>query len=98
MVRREDVLTHKHMLEGEQRAFDRWITRNVVVGSILAGGLLCMALVGSGASISPRQAGAQITELSASQKHSDQGAPSAFELMSRASDQLRVRPVDEPAF
>jgi hypothetical protein len=98
MVRRSDVLTYKHMPEDERRAFDRWITRNFVVGSILSGGLLFMALAGSGASIRPREAGAQITELSASQKHPDQGASPAFELMSRASDQLPVRPADEPAF
>jgi hypothetical protein len=98
MVRREDVLTYKHMPEGEQRAFDRWINGNVVVGSILAGGLLLMALTGSGSSIKLREASAGSTEISASRKLPDQGAPSASELMSRASDQLPLQPLDEQAF
>jgi hypothetical protein len=49
MVRKADILTPKHMSEDEQRAFDRWISGSVVIGSILAAGLLFMALAGSGA-------------------------------------------------
>jgi hypothetical protein len=98
MVRRADILTPKHMSEDEQRAFDRWISGSVVIGSILAAGLLFMALAGSGASISPREASAESTELSASNKLPDQGAFSAFELMNRASEQLPVQPPDEQAF
>jgi hypothetical protein len=73
-----------------------WAHRNFVLGSILAGAILVMAVVGSTMALKPPvddtdQSG--ISELTASQKRSN----TVFELMSTASHTLPVESW-EPAF
>jgi hypothetical protein len=80
---------------------ERWASRNLVLGSILAGALLVMAVAGSTMSLKPHvdlMDNSGISEVSASEKRFDPGSPSAFELMSKASDQLPVQPWGEQAF
>ena len=99
MMRKGDILLrYNDLSEDEQRALNNWVTGSFAVSSLLAGGLLLMALAGSGFSVSPEQANAARGELGASKTLSDRGGPSAFELMSKASDQLPVQPADEQAF
>jgi hypothetical protein len=96
MIRRDDLQTYRD-LSGED--FKRWMASSVVVGSFFAGGLLLMALAGSGLSPKPNEAVASnlaLSEISAAEKL--QGIVSPFELMKRASDQLPVQPPDEQAF
>jgi hypothetical protein len=96
MSKGDILLSYKDMSEDKRRALDHWIAGSFVISSILAGGLLLMALAGSGFSVSPE--GASAARLSAPTGLSDQGGLSAFELMSKASGQLPVRSEDEQAF
>jgi hypothetical protein len=83
---------------------ERWASRNLVLGSILAGALLVMAVAGSTMALKPHvdlTDNSGISEISASEKPVPGGLSaflSAFELMSKASDQLPVPPEDEQAF
>ena len=95
MMTRRERSTYR---ASDDRAFHRWITGTVVIGSITATAFGLMALAGSGFSISPREASADVSELTAVRKQGDRRAPLAFELMSRAPDQLPAQPADERAF
>ena len=93
MMTRRERSTYR---ASDDRAFHRWITGTVVIGSITATAFGLMALAGSGFSTSPREASADVSELTAVRKQGDRRE--AFELMSRASDQLPAQPADERAF
>jgi len=73
---------------------------NAVLASVLAGGLLLMAVAASIAGRGPHvdaSNGVRPSEISAT-KRSGTGDVSAFMMMSTASHELPVRPHDEPAF
>jgi hypothetical protein len=54
-----EIIAHRRRLSpADQLAFDRWLKANLVIGSLMAGGLVLMAIVGSGASFGPEQASA----------------------------------------
>ena len=91
MTKGQMLASVKHMSAEEQKNFDRWIKGNVVIASILAAGLVAMALAGAGADadIGPRSARAEVQPLA--------NPPSPYELMLRlAPDALPVQEVDEP--
>jgi DNA-binding transcriptional LysR family regulator len=99
MIRIDDLQTYRHL---SSEGFKRWMASSIVVGSLFAGGVLLMALAGSGLSLPPDEAVASnleptgSSEISAAEKLG--GIVSAFELMKRASGQLPVQPPDEQAF
>jgi hypothetical protein len=91
---------YKDMSTEDRRTFDRWLKANVVIGSIIAAGLVAMALASSDA-LGPRSAiandpastGAQAAET----RRTPTGPLSAYELMIRmAPYRLPVEQVDEP--
>ncbi|MFL4967974.1 MAG: hypothetical protein ACJ8FU_20360 [Xanthobacteraceae bacterium] len=92
MTKGEILARYKHMSAADQLSFDRWLKANMAIGSIIAVGLVAMALAGAGAeadSIGPRSAIADARPAPIS--------PSPYELMLRlAPDALPVQQVDEP--
>jgi hypothetical protein len=56
MTKGEFVAHRRRLSPPDQLAFDRWLKANLVVGSLIAGGLVIMAIAGSGASLGPEQA------------------------------------------
>jgi hypothetical protein len=92
MTKGEMLAYYKDMSAEDQRKFDRWLKTNMVIASIVAVGLLCMALAGAGAnSFGPSSAIADSRSAVAS------GSLSAYELMARlAPGELPVQQVDEP--
>jgi hypothetical protein len=99
MTKGEMLAYYKTMSAADQRNFDRWLKANMVIGSIVAVGLLAMALAGAGAnSLGPSSAIADPRPAVASPARSVQtGSLSAYELMTRlAPGQLPVQQVDEP--
>ena len=83
---------YKSMSADDQRTFDRWLKANLVIGSIVAGGLLAMALA-SGGALSPGTAAAKQTSAASMVAP----VPSAFQLMrSLAPHQLPITEVSEP--
>jgi hypothetical protein len=94
MTKGEMLAYYKDMSAEDQRKFDRWLKTNMVIASIVAVGLLCMALAGAGAgpnSFGPSSAVADPRPAIAS------GSLSAYELMARlAPGELPVQQVDEP--
>jgi hypothetical protein len=95
-----DILRQYKDMSGEdQRTFDRWLKANLVIGSIIAAGIVAMALAGSNA-LGPRSAVANdpVTTAQASEtQRTPTGPLSAYELMIRmAPDRLPVEHVDEP--
>jgi len=92
MTKGEMIAYYKNMSAEDQRTFDRWLKANMAIASIVAFGLLAMALAGTGAdadSIGPRSAMADVGPAS--------NPPSPYLLMLRlAPDELPVEQVDEP--
>jgi hypothetical protein len=91
---------YKDMSAEDQRTFDRWLKANLVIGSIVAAGIVAMALAGSNA-LGPRSAVANDPVATGAQASETQRTPtgplSAYELMIRmAPDRLPVEQVDEP--
>ena len=100
MVRKSELqAAHTDMFHSDRGVFDRWIRRNLIVGSIFSCGLLIMALAGADFLIAPSGALANSNKAAsaASQIPSAPGVPSPFDLMSRPSPhQLPVQQVNEP--
>jgi hypothetical protein len=82
----------------ELRNHESWTTTNLILASLLAGGLLFMAVVGFSVVPAPyvTATASGTSEVSAVRRDAD--GVSAFELMSSASPQFPVRPDDEPTF
>ncbi len=99
MTTREIMNRYRQMSPADQAAIDRWLRANVVIGSIIAGGLLLMALASSNANLGPDRAVASGSPSTAS-KRSGQSVTvplSPFEQMGTlAPGKLPVRQVDEP--
>ena len=99
MVSKEELGSYLHMSAEGRQKHEGWASRNIVLGSMLAGALLVTAAIGSTMEWKPHvdlTDNSAISELSTSAKPVP-GGLSAFELMSRASDQLPVRPDEEQA-
>ena len=98
MTRREIIDRYRKMSPADQAAIDRWLRANVVIGSIIAGGLLLMALASSNANLGPDRAVASSSPSVATKQSRSVTAPlSPFELMrTLAPGELPVRQVDEP--
>jgi hypothetical protein len=92
MTKAEMLASLKHMSPEDQRTFDRWLKANMAIATIVAAGLVAMALAGAGAdadSIGPRSAIADVRAVA--------NPPSPYELMVRLpADALPVQQVDEP--
>jgi hypothetical protein len=98
MMRRGDILMrYNDMSDEEHRAVDQWIGSSFFIASIAAGGVLFMALAGAGVSVSLEQANAAVGRVSPVHTAAS-ASPSAFDLMSTASDQLPRQAADEQAF
>jgi hypothetical protein len=90
MVSKNELRSYQDM------SVERWASRNFVLGSIIAGALLIMAVAGSTMGLQPHADPAGhsgISELSASQKRSN----TAFYLMSTASEKLPIESWGEHA-
>jgi hypothetical protein len=99
VTKREIMNRYRQMSPADQAAIDRWIRANVVIGSIIAGGLLLMALASSNANLGPDRAVASSSpSIATKQSGRSVAAPlSPFELMGRLTPgELPVRQVDEP--
>ena len=102
MVGKDELHIYQDMsAEGRQR-HGSWVGRNIILGSIFAGGLLVMAAVGSTMALkapdNTASDNSRISELSASEKAGPPPGPTLLELMSTAPHNLPVRPEDESAF
>src|SRR5512138_3787644 len=62
---------YKTMSPQDQRAYNRWLTGNAIVGSILAMGLLAMAIAGSNSPQSPTVANSKNPDVIASKPRPD---------------------------
>jgi len=93
MTKGEIIAQYRNMSDADRSAVDRWLKANIVIGSLIAGGVVLMALAGSNANLGPEKAVAE-----APQSVGAVQAPlSPFELMSRlAPGELPVQQVDEP--
>jgi hypothetical protein len=104
MMRKDDILTRYNDMPGvERRAIDQWVASVFAIATVLACGLLWMAFAASDISVSPERASAagRDTVGMAAPKadpKAPKAAPSAFELMSTASDRLPVQPADVQPF
>jgi hypothetical protein len=100
MITRNEMQSCRDMFAEAHRLHDSQANGNVILASILAGGLLLMAAAGSIAGLEPNvhaSKGSGFSEISAAERVGT-GDISAFVLMSTAPHQLPVRPQDEPAF
>jgi hypothetical protein len=92
MTRGEMLAYYKNMSADDHRTFDRWLKANMAIASIIAVGLIAMALAGAGAdadSIGPRSAIADVSPA--------ESPPSPYLLMLRLKPgELPVEQVDEP--
>jgi hypothetical protein len=92
MTKAEMLASLKHMSPEDRRTFDRWLKANMVIASIVATGIVAMAMAGAGAdadSIGPRSAIADVRPVAK--------PLSPHELMLRLpADALPVQQVDEP--
>jgi hypothetical protein len=75
-MERDDIpRNYKNMSPQDQRAFDRWLKANAIVGLIFAAGFLAMALAGSN-SAGPRDAvvasSTKASDVAASGQHREQ--------------------------
>jgi hypothetical protein len=95
-----EIIRHSRRLSPrDQLAFDRWLKANLVVGSLIAGGLVLMAVAGSGARLGPEQAIASSSPAIPTARnrplHDLKATP--LEMMSRIKPgELPVQQVDAP--
>ena len=62
---------YKTMSPEDQRTFNRWLTGNTVIGSLLAMGLVAMAIAGSNSARSPTVANSKNPDVIASKPRPD---------------------------
>ena len=85
---------YPHLSAEDQRAFDRWMKANLVVGSLFASALVAMALIGSKA-LEPETADAQISRSVAIEALNHDQHLSPYEIMIRLPN-LPAQQVKDP--
>lgn len=99
MTNGEAFRQYGRMSAEDQRAFDRWLAANAIIGSLFAAALVFMALAEINVAGPSRAAagGRATTGQGAPAMRSDRPGPSPTELTIRiAPDQLPVQQVDAP--
>ena len=87
-------MRYTDMSAEDQRAFDRWMNANLVVGSLFASALVAMALIGSKA-LEPETAVAQISRSVAIEALNHDKHLSPYEIMIRLPN-LPTQQVKDP--
>ena len=95
-----EIIAHSRRLSpADQSTFDHWLKANLVIGSLIAGGLVLMAIAGSGASLGPEKAAASSapTLAKAGNRSLHDRPATPLEMMSRIKPGvLPVQHVDAP--
>jgi hypothetical protein len=93
MTKGQMIAHYRNMSTADQSTVDRWLKANMVIGTLIAGGVMLMALAGSNANLGPERAVAETAKSVSAAR-----APlSPFEIMSQlAPGALPIEQVDEP--